>query len=93
MVTQLLPSALVPIKLFFFSFQDVSLLIHIDAARCSAGSQNLTKTEHVMYLHLASWNRFISGNIKEVMRGTAILNLILTNKYLVDDLQVTKILG
>lgn len=46
-----------------------------------------------MYLHLASWNRFISGNNKEAMRGTAVLNLILTNKYLVDDLQVTKILG
>lgn len=59
----------------------------------SAGSQSLTKTEHLIYLHLASWNRFISRNIKETMRETAILNLILTNKYLVDDLEVTKILG
>lgn len=59
----------------------------------SAGGQSLTETEHLIYLHLASWDRFIRRNIKETMRGTAILNLILTNKYLVDDLQVTKILG
>ena len=59
----------------------------------SAESQHLIKAEHLIYLCFALWNNFISRNVKEAMRGTAIGNSILTNKDLVGDLKVTKNLG
>ena len=59
----------------------------------SAESQHLIKAEHLIYLCFVLWNNFISRNVKEAMRGTAIVNSILTNKDLVGDLKVTKNLG
>lgn len=90
MVTQLLPSALEPIQLFFFSFQDVSLLTSLNAARWFSWKSESNKSRASYIYYLALWNNFISRNVREAMRGSAILNLILTNKHLADDLQVTK---
>lgn len=59
----------------------------------SAESQHLIKAEHLIYLCFALWNNFISRNVKEAMRGIAIVNSFLTNKDLVGDLKVTKNLG
>lgn len=55
---------------------------------------NILEKQNICYIYLcfALWNSFISRNMKKAMRGTAIVNVVLTNKDLADGLQVTKIL-
>lgn len=59
----------------------------------SVGSQNLVRAEHLIYLCLSLQNNCINRKVKKTMRKTVVLNLILTNKDLVNDLNMTKTLG